>query len=153
MVVYKYILYNMCFVSVVDSLDPYQAAFVDWMILRSTGLRDLPDGPGLAMGSESWLCCPSLGPLGARAMSRGRDRENMTPKFISIPSLSTHTYMHMHMHMKVNTCACVCTHICTCMCLPAHVSRCVNPHSFLVHLPPVHVLLLALFICLQPGQT
>lgn len=53
MVVYKYILHEMCFINVVESLDPYQAAFGDWMTLRATGLRDLPDGPGLAMGSES----------------------------------------------------------------------------------------------------
>lgn len=51
----------MFFVNNVGSPHPYQAAFGDWMTLRSTGLRDLPDGSGVAMGSESWSSYPSLG--------------------------------------------------------------------------------------------
>lgn len=41
----------MCFINVVDLLDLHQAALGgDWVTLRSAGLRDLPDKPGLAMG-------------------------------------------------------------------------------------------------------
>lgn len=73
MAVYPYILHKMCFITV-DLLDPHQAALGDWVTLRSTGLRDFPDGPGLAMGSESWLSCSSQGLLGAQAKNRGTER-------------------------------------------------------------------------------
>lgn len=95
-VVYTYILRKMFFMNIVGSLHPYQAAFGDWMTLRSTGLRDLPDGSGVAMGSESWSSYPSLGLLGAQAQSRGRDREDMTPKCMFIPSLFPPTYAYAH---------------------------------------------------------
>lgn len=86
----------MFFMNIVGSLHPYQAAYGDWMTLRSTGLRDLPDGSGVAMGSESWSSYPSLGLLGAQAQSRGRDREDMTPKCMFIPSLFPPTYAYAH---------------------------------------------------------
>lgn len=72
------------------------------------------------------------------------------------PSIHTHTYMHMHMRIEH---VCLCVHICTFMRIYMHMDPGVwgpaslNLHSFLAHLPPAHVLLPVLFICLQPGQT